>query len=438
MSAAPEMALLRDWPKGEPVPAISIRQPWAAAVVWLGKDVENRSRWLFKHRGPLLIHASSADFDASDVKTMLEIARDDGVPASVLKAFSPTKHTAEAYAQGDIVAVVRLADVFGKEGDLPEGHPAADSPWASDDAGYWLYLTDVEPCVPHPFKGQVGLFSVPYEVAKSLAPFSSTAELAAPTSWRPPAREAEPAHMEPLKPDPALAAIVGSEPLARTELTTRIWNYIVEHNLQDEQNERLIHCDNKLRAITGKDRVKMSELPQAVSEHIEHTTSSLDFRDDPDAAKAVISAFCRSADEQRLVLGQLLRSAEVAAAIAPNAWAVTLFGNGFRLNVGQVDSLEFLSGNVCMPLHGHLPTELERSGRIGSWPFTSVPEPRCKFVGTIAEFARWQSQLTAPHEAYLREAALSPSGKPRKGTPFAKAHSEGLMRHARGVVLGTE
>jgi hypothetical protein len=438
MSATPAMTLLRDWPEGEPVPAISIRQPWAAAVVWLGKDVENRSRWLFKHRGPVLIHASSADYDANDVKTMIEIARDDGVPASVLKAFSPTKHTAEAYAQGAIVAVARLADVFGKEDDMPENHPAAGSPWASDDAEYWLYLTDVEPCVPHSFKGQVGLFSVPFEIARSLAPFSSRAEPVPPTNWRPPAREAEPAHMEPLKPDPALAAIVGSEPLVRTELTTRIWNYIVEHSLQDPKNKKLINCDAKLHAVTGKDRVSMLELTKFVSAHLDVSEGTPDFRNDPESAKAVISAFCRLADEQRLVLGQLLRSVEVASAIAPNAWAVTLFGNGFRLNVGQVESLDFINGKVIVLLHGHLPTELERSGRIEPVPYTSIPEPRRKFAGSIADFARWQSQLTAPHEAYLREAAVSPSGKPRKGTSFTKAHSEGLMRYARRVVLGTD
>lgn len=38
--------------------AISIRQPWAHAVVHLGKDVENRSR-ATPHRGQVLIHASA-------------------------------------------------------------------------------------------------------------------------------------------------------------------------------------------------------------------------------------------------------------------------------------------------------------------------------------------------------------------------------------------
>jgi hypothetical protein len=40
------------------IPALSIRQPWAHAIVHLGKDVENRSR-SHPHRGPVLIHASA-------------------------------------------------------------------------------------------------------------------------------------------------------------------------------------------------------------------------------------------------------------------------------------------------------------------------------------------------------------------------------------------
>ncbi len=72
-----------------------------------------------------------------------------------------------------------------------------------------------------------------------------------------------------MRPSAALAAIVGNEPLVRTELTTRIWNYIVEHKLQDAQSKKLIHCDNKLRAVTGKDQVEMFELVKAMSANIE-------------------------------------------------------------------------------------------------------------------------------------------------------------------------
>ncbi|MFQ6550470.1 ASCH domain-containing protein [Aestuariibius sp. 2305UL40-4] len=39
--------------------ALSIRQPWADAIIWHGKDVENRT-WQTHYRGPVLIHAAKA------------------------------------------------------------------------------------------------------------------------------------------------------------------------------------------------------------------------------------------------------------------------------------------------------------------------------------------------------------------------------------------
>lgn len=40
-----------------PPKALSIRQPWADAIIWHDKDVENRN-WPTKFRGPFCIHAS--------------------------------------------------------------------------------------------------------------------------------------------------------------------------------------------------------------------------------------------------------------------------------------------------------------------------------------------------------------------------------------------
>ena len=38
---------------------ISVRQPWAWAIVHAGKDIENRT-WATSYRGPILIHAGKA------------------------------------------------------------------------------------------------------------------------------------------------------------------------------------------------------------------------------------------------------------------------------------------------------------------------------------------------------------------------------------------
>ena len=75
--------------------------------------------------------------------------------------------------------------------------------------------------------------------------------------------------MAPLTPDAALAAIVGSDPLPRTEVTKRVWDYIREHKLQDPNDKRTIRADAKLRAVlNGKDSVTMFELTKLVNAHL--------------------------------------------------------------------------------------------------------------------------------------------------------------------------
>jgi len=61
--------------------------------------------------------------------------------------------------------------------------------------------------------------------------------------------------MNPLKPSPALAAIVGPEPLARTEATKRAWAYIKERSLQNPDDKRRINCDDALKAVCGGAKV---------------------------------------------------------------------------------------------------------------------------------------------------------------------------------------
>jgi len=77
------------------------------------------------------------------------------------------------------------------------------------------------------------------------------------------------AFMKPVQPDEALAAVVGNEPLPRTEVTKKIWDYIKKHKLQDEKDRRSINADDKLRKIfNGKSKVSMFEMTKLVSGHI--------------------------------------------------------------------------------------------------------------------------------------------------------------------------
>ena len=73
---------------------------------------------------------------------------------------------------------------------------------------------------------------------------------------------------KPLQPSAELAAIVGTEPLSRTEVTSKVWEYIKSHNLQNPENRREILADDKLRKVFGKDKVTMFEMTKYLSQHL--------------------------------------------------------------------------------------------------------------------------------------------------------------------------
>jgi chromatin remodeling complex protein RSC6 len=75
--------------------------------------------------------------------------------------------------------------------------------------------------------------------------------------------------MKPLTPSPALAEVVGSKPLPRTEATSALWRYIKKHDLQDPKNKRMIKADAALKAVFGgKSTVNMFEMTKLVSKHL--------------------------------------------------------------------------------------------------------------------------------------------------------------------------
>jgi upstream activation factor subunit UAF30 len=72
-----------------------------------------------------------------------------------------------------------------------------------------------------------------------------------------------------VKPDAALAEVVGSQPITRADLTKKIWDYIKKNNLQDKNNKRMINADAKLRPVFGgKSQVSMFEMTKLVSRHL--------------------------------------------------------------------------------------------------------------------------------------------------------------------------
>ena len=83
------------------------------------------------------------------------------------------------------------------------------------------------------------------------------------------ARKPNAAFMKPVTPSEQLAAVVGSKPIPRTEVTKRLWAYIKKNKLQDPKNERQINADATLKPIFGgKGTVNMFAMTKLVSKHL--------------------------------------------------------------------------------------------------------------------------------------------------------------------------
>ncbi len=82
-------------------------------------------------------------------------------------------------------------------------------------------------------------------------------------------RKPNAAFMKPLTPSAALAAIVGTAPLPRTEVVKKMWDYIKANNLQEPTNKRMINADAKLKPVfDNKAQVSMFEMTKLISAHL--------------------------------------------------------------------------------------------------------------------------------------------------------------------------
>lgn len=125
--------------------ALSIRQPWAFAILHLGKDIENRPRALH-FTGPLAIHAGRAE-DPGGYPALRAIAREAGFdPDDIPDPGDPMLR------RGGFVGIVDMTGcIDGRD------HRAA-GPWFSGPYGYLLERPRTIPFVPWP--GQLGLFEI--------------------------------------------------------------------------------------------------------------------------------------------------------------------------------------------------------------------------------------------------------------------------------------
>jgi upstream activation factor subunit UAF30 len=73
---------------------------------------------------------------------------------------------------------------------------------------------------------------------------------------------------KPLQPSKELAAVVGSGPLPRGEVVSKVWEYIKKQDLQNPENRREILADDKLEAVFGKKKVTMFEMNKYLAQHL--------------------------------------------------------------------------------------------------------------------------------------------------------------------------
>jgi hypothetical protein len=109
--------------------ALSIRQPWAWAIVAGWKPIENRT-WQTHYRGPLLIHAGQRN-DPAGFEFLESLGID--VPDELLR--------------GGVIGRVELTDIT----------TAHRSRWAQRGCFNWV-LADPIPTPFRPLPGRLGLF----------------------------------------------------------------------------------------------------------------------------------------------------------------------------------------------------------------------------------------------------------------------------------------
>ncbi|MBU7585186.1 MAG: ASCH domain-containing protein [Nostoc sp. TH1S01] len=126
--------------------AITVRQPWAWAIIYANKDIENRG-WAIHYRGDILIHAAKG-CTKKEYHSALEFCQSLGVSLPELNSLS----------RGQIIGVVTVVDCLFS--------PTA-SGWGMAEQYHWK-LANPRSITPIPYIGQLGLFDVPDELVKAV------------------------------------------------------------------------------------------------------------------------------------------------------------------------------------------------------------------------------------------------------------------------------
>ena len=75
--------------------------------------------------------------------------------------------------------------------------------------------------------------------------------------------------MKPVQVSEILAEVVGRGPMPRTEVTKRLWDYIMKNKLQDAKAKRFNNPDAKLSKVFGSgQQIDMYQKTKKVSAHL--------------------------------------------------------------------------------------------------------------------------------------------------------------------------
>lgn len=142
--------------------ALTVRQPWAWAIVHGGKDVENRSRNIAgTYRGPVAIHAGLAFDTDYDLSLLARLVPTWDAPVTT---FDPWQHRPDG-VRGAVIGVADLTDAHVSIDCWNPSEQKDDhcSPWAMP--GHHLVLANPRPLArPIPWRGALGLWTVPDEL----------------------------------------------------------------------------------------------------------------------------------------------------------------------------------------------------------------------------------------------------------------------------------
>ena len=72
----------------------------------------------------------------------------------------------------------------------------------------------------------------------------------------------------PVQPSKELGAVVGDDKLPRSQVISKVWDYIKSNKLQNPENKREILADEKLKKVFGVDKCSMFEMNKHISKHV--------------------------------------------------------------------------------------------------------------------------------------------------------------------------